>query len=222
MTRAVLSVSPPSDGRVRIGRGWRACGPSPSTIRSCAEWGAAILSLALAALLLDRPYEEGVLVTAVAVSALVVWIVVQDVWTFTIADGAIAALSLLAVALRRSGGDDALTLALDVLLTGGVLLAFREIYFRRRGVDGLGLGDVKLAAAGGLLVGAVAFAWALLAASLIAIGTVVTVRLVARAQRRGASFGDTGRLAFGAFLAPALLAVFLAQQLPVLLLAVGR
>ncbi len=36
-----------------------------------------------------------------------------------------------------------------VAVCGGVFLAVRELFFRLRGIDGLGLGDVKLAAAGG-------------------------------------------------------------------------
>ena len=136
----------------------------------------------------------------------------QDLRTLTIPDGAVVALAALALASRVAAHDPMLALVLDMLLTGGVLLAFREAYFRRRGFDGLGLGDVKLAAAGGLLVGAVAFAWVLLAASLLAIAAVGIVRLRARADLGAA----TGKLAFGAFLAPAIYVAWLWQALPFL------
>ena len=141
--------------------------------------------------------------------ALVAWIVVQDLRTYTIADGAVVALSPcspLAVASSRPHDPALLDRARRGPDSGGVLLAFREIYYRRRGVDGLGLGDVKLAAAGGLLVGAQTFAWALLAASLVG----------ARRRRRSSSddartrgAGRPQKLAFGAVLAPAIYVAWL-------------
>ena len=174
--------------------------------RMIAEWSVALAALALVALTLGQSWETVVVAATLAAPPLVVWIVVQDLRSFTIADGAVVALALLALATRLAAGDSALLVALDVLLSGGVLLAFREIYYRRRGIDGLGLGDVKLAAAGGLLVGASAFAWALLAASLV--GLVV----VALARGRAAP----KKLAFGAVLAPAIYVAWLAQALPIL------
>ena len=51
---------------------------------------------------------------------------------------------------------------LSGLLCGGALYLLREGFFRLRGVDGLGLGDVKLGAAGGLWLGWEFFAVAVL------------------------------------------------------------
>ena len=179
------------------------------------EWLVAALVATLAALTLGHSYESTTLVATLAAAPLVAWVVVQDVRSFTIADGAVVALAALALAVRVAAGDSVLLIGLDVALSGGVLLAFRELYFRRRGFDGLGLGDVKLAAAGGLLVGAVAFAWALLAASLLALGVVAVAFLVARL--RGIAAPLAGRkLAFGAALAPALYLAWLAQAIPLL------
>ena len=166
----------------------------------------------LAALTFNRGYEIVVLATTLATIPLVAWIVVQDLRSFTIPDGAIVALAALALAVRVAAHDPALAIGLDVLLTGGVLLAFREIYFRRRGFDGLGLGDVKLAAAGGLLVGAQAFAFALLGASLLALAGVAALHVMARG--RVALAGR--KLAFGALLAPAIHLAWLSQALPFL------
>ncbi len=182
------------------------------TRKNLAEWSAALAALVLAALSLGRSYESVALAVTLAATPLVVWIAAQDLRSFTIPDGAVVALAALALAARVAAQDPALMIGLDLLLTGGVLLAFREVYFRRRGFDGLGLGDVKLAAAGGLLVGAVAFAWALLAASLLAIAAVGIAHL--RARRVGGI--ATGRLAFGAFLAPAIFGAWLLQALPFL------
>ncbi len=201
-----------------------ATGPNAATLpafasnlyATLAEWSVVVLAVAVASFEIGHGYQAAVIVTTVAIAPLVVWIVAQDLMTFTIADGAVVALAVLALATRVVAGDPAILLALDVLLSGGVLLAFREIYYRRRGFDGLGLGDVKLAAAGGLLVGAGAFAWALLGASLLALLGVAIVYGIARTRHRSIDFEAYRKLAFGALLAPALYAAWIVQALPIL------
>lgn len=180
--------------------------------RTILEWTVALAALALAALTVSRGYEIVVLTATLAAIPLVAWIIAQDLRSFTIPDGAVVALAALALAVRVAAHDSALLIVLDVLMTGGVLFAFREIYFCRRGFDGLGLGDVKLAGAGGLLVGAQAFAVALLGASLIALAGVTVLHLVARDRVALAS----RKLAFGVMLAPAIYLAWLAQALPFL------
>ncbi|MFE1597981.1 prepilin peptidase [Methylobacterium sp. ID0610] len=141
------------------------------------------------------------LALAVAV-AQIVW---QDVASLTIADGAVAAIGLVGAVARLSGeepGAAALALGIDALVCGGGLWLVREAYYRRRGHDGIGLGDVKLAAAGGCVAGLDGFAWALLAASLAGLAAVGLSRLHPR------PLGSADRLPFGAFLGPALLAVW--------------
>ena len=68
------------------------------------------------------------------------------------------------------------------------------IHHRRRGVEGLGLGDAKLLAAGGAWLGAGALPWVVLLAACGALAAAV-------AMRRGG-----GRLAFGPWLALAIAA----------------
>ncbi len=53
---------------------------------------------------------------------------------------------------------------------GGLLWAVRALHFRLRGVEGLGLGDVKLMAAAGALCGPVAVLWIIALAALGGIG----------------------------------------------------
>jgi|GEM_PF-1218408 len=178
-----------------------------------AEWLAAGAAAVLACLILPRPSDHMLAAATLAIGALVAWIVVQDLRRFTIADGAVTSLGALALALRCGAGDPALLIVLDVALSGGVLLVFREVYFRRRGFDGLGLGDVKLAAAGGLLVGASAFAWVLLGASVAALAAIAVAAFV---RRQSTPLGAMQKIAFGAFLAPALYIVWVVQVLPVL------
>ncbi|HUG61225.1 MAG TPA: hypothetical protein VMP03_05240, partial [Methylomirabilota bacterium] len=136
----------------------------------------------------------------------------QDLPDSTIPAGAVAGIALVGVTHRLmaaiatgSGVGDALVLvAFDAALAGGCFLLVREIYFRRRGVDGLGFGDVKLAAASAVLVGATGFALALGAASLVGIA----VALLRRPS--GGSLAGI-KIAFGAVLAPAVALVFAAS-----------
>ncbi len=183
-----------------------------------AEWAAPVLGVLLAVAVLRAAPGDllPVVLVAGATGALVVWIVWQDLATFTISDAALLAVAALGFAFRWSSAATEgeapwhalAAIALDVGLCGGMLLLFREAYYRLKGVDGLGLGDVKLAAAGALLVGGVGFSWALFAASLAGLAAVGAARLIRPGQPRA------DRLAFGAVLAPAVWAVWLIEQAP--------
>lgn len=100
---------------------------------------------------------------------------------------------------------------LDALLraaaAGGFLWLLRWLYHRLRGVAGIGLGDVKLAAAAAPWLD-----WSLLplALELAALAAIVAVGLTA--LRRRESIRTGAALPFGAFLAPAVWATFLAGR----------
>lgn len=160
------------------------------------------------------------------VGAVILRIAWQDGADLTIPDGPVLALAALGAGYRLA--EDAawgeplagtlLAMGLDLVLCGGLLLAVREAYFRRRGYDGLGFGDVKLAASGGVLAGTSGFAWALLAASLA--GMVVAL---ARGGQpfRPASTQAGEKLPFGAILAPALWVAWVVEQAPRFLTCAG-
>ncbi|WP_092985677.1 prepilin peptidase [Rhizobium sp. NFR03] len=154
------------------------------------------------AVVIALPMPAGSAQAAAALMLIIMigWIAWQDLRTFTIPDGALVSLALTGASLRLSQALDlpheVLAIAIDALLCGGALLAIREGYHRWKGVDGLGFGDVKLAAACGVLVGVTGFAHALLAASALGIALVLALSL-----RRGAVAIE--RLPFGALLAPA-------------------
>ncbi|WP_062120722.1 prepilin peptidase [Aureimonas sp. AU40] len=142
---------------------------------------------------------------AFSLAMIVVWIGFEDLRRFTIPNTALvgfAALAMLDLIMRPMFTlEPVLSIGLftlDGLLCGGSILLVREAYFRRKGEDGVGFGDVKLAAVGGLLCGVTAFAYALLAASLVGLAAA----LAARHFRLGEW---NVRIPFGAFLAPALL-----------------
>lgn len=170
----------------------------------------ALLALAAAAAVLALPAgREAYALSAVAAVVLAVWIALQDLADHTIPDGAVLGLALVGLACRTkpvldgllTPGDAALLAGADLLLTGGGLWLVREIFYRRRGFDGLGFGDVKLGAAGGLLVGTAGFSVALAAAGVTGVGLLL-LRHGPRAEVRGV------KLAFGALLAPAIVLVF--------------
>ena len=84
-------------------------------------------------------------------------------------------------------------------LGGALLYAVRWLYRRYRGREGLGLGDVKLAAVAGAWTGFSGLSQVLLLASLSAIGWV----LIANVRDLRAIQGSTA-IALGVFLAPAI------------------
>ena len=92
--------------------------------------------------------------------------------------------------------------------TAFAVVLLRWCYARLRGREGVGFGDVKLAAAVG--------AWLPLASiplcfALATCSALVTIML---ARLRGESIDATTKLPFGAFLCPALWLVFYAVELP--------
>ena len=76
--------------------------------------------------------------------------------------------------------------------------AFRAAYRRLRGIEGMGLGDVKLAAVAGVWLDWVDLPIAVNIAALSALAAVLISRL------RGADFDPKAKLPFGAYFAPAI------------------
>jgi leader peptidase (prepilin peptidase)/N-methyltransferase len=87
------------------------------------------------------------------------------------------------------------------LIGGGAFYLLRATYFRVRHVEGLGLGDVKLAAVAGAWLGPAALAPACLAATLSAIAALLLNAAVS--GRRALHPRRT--VPFGTFIAPAIL-----------------
>jgi leader peptidase (prepilin peptidase) / N-methyltransferase len=102
--------------------------------------------------------------------------------------------------------DDTIDRLIGAAVGGGGLWALRAAYRRYRGREGLGLGDVKLAAAAGAWTGLEGVSQVLLVASFSALACVAAAMWIGRRDIQA-----TDRLAFGVFLAPAIWIVFAAN-----------
>ena len=179
----------------------------PTTSERFGRWSPLAAGACLAALAWYGPGPSATLAVLGALGLVVIQIAWQDLSDFTISDAAVLALGLVGLASRLGQGlldDEPLVrtlalAALDGAFCGGSFLLLREAYYRRRGYDGLGFGDVKLALAGGFLVGIEGFAWATFGASLGGLALALGLR-----RTGGDTAGGPERLAFGALLAPAL------------------
>ncbi len=94
---------------------------------------------------------------------------------------------------------------------GGSLWFLGFFYQKLRGVAGLGFGDVKLAAAAGAWVGIANLSMVLLVAAVTAI-----LGVLLRSRLGGPNPTSTMRVAFGAFLAPAIWGVWFIAALELL------
>jgi leader peptidase (prepilin peptidase)/N-methyltransferase len=88
-------------------------------------------------------------------------------------------------------------------LGGAVFWLVREAYFRFRGREGLGLGDVKLASAGGAWIGWEHLVSVVLIAATVALGLAAALAILRRESLSGAE-----RIPFGTFLAPSIWVVW--------------
>ena len=150
---------------------------------------------------------------AALVAVIAVFITVVDLEHFIIPDSANAALLILGLALVVLEAPQGGTLAAlgDAaargLAGGGALLLLRFAYLRLAGVEGLGLGDAKLATAGALLLNWPTLPIALLIAS---IGGILAIGTRAAAARKMPDRG--AEIPFGAFLAPAIWLAFVLER----------
>jgi leader peptidase (prepilin peptidase)/N-methyltransferase len=123
---------------------------------------------------------------------------VPNVWN---ALAAIGGFGSALVEAWRLGSDLLMALgwaALSALVCGGVFFLLRELFFRLRGMEGLGFGDVKLAATGGVWLGWELFPFAV---SVAAIGAIAWIAAAAAISR---SWPRQRKIPFAAFLAPAI------------------
>ena len=170
-------------------------------------WGASIAATAALAVLL---FSFAVFPLRIAlVSCLLGWtmlaIAVVDARRFIIPD--VLSLPAIPVGLLASGRllEPAAAEIVRIdhvigMLAGGLgLWLVRAVYFRVRGREGLGLGDVKLAAAAGAWIGWQSLSDVILLAAGMALSLVIALSLL-----RGNELSAAARIPFGCFLAPSI------------------
>ena len=153
--------------------------------------------------------------TSAALAGAMSAIAVEDYRRFRVPDSwnlFAAAAGLFSVWLAGSsvGSDPFAALAWavrDGALCGGALLFVREAFLRLRAVDGLGLGDVKLAATGGIWLGWQGFPNAIMLAAASALVYVALCRSL------GGGWPRERKIPFALHLAPAIWLVWYFGQL---------
>ena len=138
-------------------------------------------------------------------SAVLAWIDIRDGIIPDWLNLAIAGLGL--VKITMTGDSSAAIEALgEGVAIGALFWLLRRLYFSFRGVQGLGLGDVKLLGAAGIWVGIAGIPLVLLVATMTALACVGVMQLSGRALTARTS------LPFGPFLAAGLLLTFAFQR----------
>lgn len=147
---------------------------------------------------------------ATVLGLLAVLIARIDLEHFIIPDLAVLAMLIvgLALAYSEAGTGGVADAALRAGAGGALLYLLRSFYRWRTGIEGLGLGDVKLAAAAGPWLMWSTFAFAFSVAAFAALLTVGMHSLLARSRPQWRQ-----EVPFGAFLAPAVWLAFLLERL---------
>jgi leader peptidase (prepilin peptidase)/N-methyltransferase len=144
----------------------------------------------------------------------IAWVDLDRLIIPDLANAAMAALGLLLVIIETPTGarmewiSDAL---MRSIVAGGLLFLVRLAFARMAGKEGLGLGDVKLMAAGATFL-----SWTSLPYSIVLAAAAAMMVIALRAIRQRAWHHRETEIPFGAFLAPAIWIAFLLERLDLL------
>ncbi len=182
-----------------LGRRCRRCGVPIPPDYAAIEAGA--VAAFLAGLWAGGPWPS-VLLTGV-LGAVLVALIVVDLRRQLLPDPLVLPLLPLGLLQAWLTGGDLVASAAGAAFGGGLLWLVRFTFRRLRGIEGLGLGDVKLMAAGGAWVGMAGVGPVLL------IGALATLLAVGIAFLAGRRTGLATRIPFGPGLSAAIFAVAL-------------
>jgi prepilin signal peptidase PulO-like enzyme (type II secretory pathway) len=150
---------------------------------------------------------------AVVLAGLTWWLAVSDLARFELPDFAnllVAAVGLIWIITQPEPAQGTIEAVLRALTAGSFLAAVKLTYARVRSVEGLGWGDVKLMAAGGIWLNWPELPVALLMAALAALCAIAArINLVHALQSSAA-------VPLGAFLAPSIWIVWVMARAGVL------
>jgi leader peptidase (prepilin peptidase)/N-methyltransferase len=169
------------------------------------QWGGALLLASIAATQTLSALDA---VIAIAFAALVLFLTKSDLERFELPDYAtlaVGALGLVWVATLPDAGTGFLHAALRAIAAAVFLSAIKSLYRSIRRVEGLGWGDVKLAAAG-----AVWLDWSQLPIALLIASGAGILTVGARALHDRDGLARAVAIPFGAFLAPSIWLVWFA------------
>jgi leader peptidase (prepilin peptidase) / N-methyltransferase len=172
-----------------------------------------IAVVAIAAVVVSIRAAPGVMgFLGAALALIMLAIAVVDQRRFIIPNELTAAAAVLGIVYAGIAEPDATQAIAWSVVRGTVLallfLALRAAYARVRGREGMGLGDVKLAGAGGVWLGWQAIPIAIEIAALSALVALALRHLLGRRRIHAAT-----RLPFGLFLAPAIWLAWLIEVL---------
>ena len=215
MSNGISRLMSPPPGRRAEDATLRPPPPSGALAARRAGYLAGLTAVALGAMLLSLHFFTP---KVAVVSCTLAWAMLAiahiDARSYTIPD----ALSLPAIPLGLLASGNLLVpwsdtlVAVDHVLGAGLggagFWLVREAYFRLRGREGLGLGDVKLAAAAGAWTG-----WQDLPNVVLLAAAAALTLALARAVVRRSAVAGTERIAFGAFLAPAIWIVWTLRRI---------
>jgi leader peptidase (prepilin peptidase)/N-methyltransferase len=174
---------------------WRGRGALEACLIGAAGVGAVATSIAVA------PGWSGA--AGAALAGLMLAIAVIDQRRMIIPDELNGLAFIIGLVAAGVGADSASAIAiLQALLRASVMFAlfcaFRVGFRRLRGVEGMGFGDVKLAAVAGVWLD-----WAFLPVA-VEIAALSALAVALYARFRGHGFDPKARLPFGAFFAPSI------------------
>jgi leader peptidase (prepilin peptidase)/N-methyltransferase len=178
---------------------------------SRAGWFWTVAAAALGALVgaaagtsLFEPYQVAASVFLAAMMAAIAFVDfrelrVPDILNLIAAGGGLVVAGLDARWLAQGVLPALAAALLSMLICSGVFFLLRETFFRLRGFEGLGLGDVKLAATGGIWLSWRDFPLAVLVAAIVAILLIAVAALLSRG-----AWSRERKIPFATFLAPAI------------------
>jgi leader peptidase (prepilin peptidase)/N-methyltransferase len=175
---------------------------------------AATLAAACVSIALLEPTQAAFSALLAGLAIWIAWVDLERLIIPDLGNAAMAALGLALVLSETPAGarlESLADAAMRAIAAGGLLFLVRFGFARWADKEGLGLGDVKLMAAGATWLSWTSLPYALVLAAAAAI-LVVGLRSI----RQGAWLDRETEIPFGAFLAPAIWVAFLLERLDLL------